>query len=84
MHSALDNAAVIQEYLEKEVLLGRVVGSVDPERNPVGTHPSPFGVIPKSDHPGKWHLIVDLLSPEGLSANDGIEGESCSMKSTPG
>ena len=80
MHSVLDNAAVIQEYLEKEVLLGPVVGSVDLERNPVGTQLSPFGVIPKSNHPGKWRLIVDLSSPEGLSVNDGIEGESCSMK----
>ena len=80
MRSALDNAAVIQEYLEKEVLLGRVVGPVDPERNPVGTQLSPFGVIPKSNHPGKWRLIVDLSSPEGLSVNDGIDGESCSLK----
>ena len=80
MRSALDNAAVIQEYLEKEVLLGRVVGPVDPERNPVGTQLSPFGVIPKSNHPGKWRLIVDLSSPEGRSVNDGIEGESCSLK----
>ena len=80
MRSALHNAAVIQEYLEKEVLLGRVLGPVDPERNAVGTQLSPFGVIPKSNPTGKWRLIVDLSSPEGQSVNDGIEGESCSLK----
>ena len=61
-------------------MLDRVVGPVNPERNPVGTQLSPFGVIPKSNHTGKWCLIVDLLSPEGRSVNDGIVGESCSLK----
>ncbi len=34
-------------------------------------HTSRIGVIPK-DTPGKWRLIVDVLSPEPLSVNDGI------------
>ena len=39
---------------------------------------SRFGVILKMD-PGKWRLILDLLSPKGLSVNDGIDPERCSL-----
>jgi len=28
-------------------------------------HISCFGVIPKNNQPGKWHLNLDLSSPEG-------------------
>ena len=79
MRSALDNASVVQEYLDKEVTLGRIVGPVSPEMVPVGTQLSPFGVIPKSNQPGKWRLIVDLSSPGGRSGNDGIQAEICSL-----
>ena len=72
MRSVLDNASVVQEYLDKEVTLGRIVGPVSPEMVPVGTQLSAFGVIPKSNQPGKWRLIVDLSSPGGRSVNDGI------------
>ncbi len=41
-------------------------------------HTSPIGVIPK-DTPGKWRLIVDLLSPEPLSVNNGISKSLCSL-----
>ena len=71
MHSALEKPDVIQEYLEKEVARGRVVGPIDPDLAPPYTQISPFGVIPKSSQPGKWRLIVDLSSPEGKSVNDG-------------
>ena len=63
MHSALENPDVIQEYLEKEVAKGRVVGPIDLDLAPPSTQISPFGVIPKSSQPGKWRLIVDLSSP---------------------
>lgn len=45
-------------------------------------HPAelnPFGVIPKFNQPGRWCLIVDLLSPEGRSVNDGSEADLCSL-----
>lgn len=29
------------------------------------------GVVPKGE-PGKWHLIVDMSSPEGSRVNDGV------------
>ena len=30
------------------------------------------GVVPKTNQPGKWRLIVDLSAPDGQSVNDGI------------
>ena len=41
---------------------------------------SRFGVIPKDNQPGKWRLILDLLSPKNHSVNDGIPKELCSMQ----
>ena len=79
MRSALENVSVVQEYLDKEVTLGRIVGPVSPEMVPASTQLSPFGVFPKSNQPGKWRLIVDLSSPGGRSVNDGIEAEICSL-----
>ena len=79
MRSALDNAAVVQEYLKREVSLGCIIGPISYEARVAGTQLSPFGVIPKSSQPGKWRLIVDLSSPENGSVNTGIEPELCSL-----
>ena len=79
LHSALENAAVVREYLAKEVSLGRIVGPIVPSLAPANTQISPFGVIPKPHQPGKWRLIVDLSSPASYSINDGIELELCSL-----
>ena len=76
MQSALENSEVVQDYLDKEVALHRIVG---PMLSPPGTQLSPFGVIPKSNQPGKWRLIVDLSSPDSRSVNAGIEPELCSL-----
>ena len=81
MKSATDNPEVIDEYLAKEVRLGRVVGPVAPGCVP-DVHVSRFGVIPKNHQPGKWRLIVDLSHPSGASINDGIERELCSLHYT--
>ena len=75
MQSARENAAVVWDYLSKEVSLGRVIGPIHPAVLPAGTQVSPFGVIPKSSQPGKWRLIVDLSSPTNKSVNDGIDPE---------
>ena len=53
-------------------------GPVSQPPHPV-LHVSRFGVIPKRHHPGKWRLILDLSSPAGHSANDGIAGEHFSL-----
>ena len=62
---------VIDEYLQKEVTLGRIAGPFPTPPLP-NLHVSRFGVIPKKNQPGKWRLILDLSSPEGHSVNDGI------------
>ena len=46
---------------------------------PRGVHISPLGVIPKRNKPGKWRLIVDLLSPQGARVNDGIDADRSSL-----
>ena len=43
---------------------------------------SPVGVIPKHNRPDKWRLIVDLLSPNGVSVNDNLDRAQCSIKYT--
>ena len=80
MRSALDNAAVVTQYLKEEVGLGCVIGPISPGQVPASTQLSPIGVIPKSSQPGKWRLIVDLSSPHGRSVNDAIEPELCSLE----
>jgi len=37
-------------------------------------------VIPKNNQPGKWHLNLDLSSPEGQSVNDGIPKPSFTVQ----
>ena len=81
MQSAMVNPTVVDEYLEKEVGLGRVIGPLKPEEYPT-VHISRFGVIPKNHQPGKWRLIVDLSHPTGASVNDGIQPELCTLKYT--
>ena len=44
-----------------------------PEAQSALVHVSKFGVIPKKHQPGKWRLIVDLLSPDGVNVNDFID-----------
>ena len=45
-----------------------------------GVQVSRFGVIPKRHQPGKWQLILDLSTPEGMSVNDGIDKDLCSLQ----
>ena len=60
--SALQHAAVVDEYLAHEVSLGRVAGPFTSPPFP-NLHISSFGVIPKRGQSGKWRLIVDRSSP---------------------
>ena len=80
MKTALDNAGVVGQYLEEEMRLGRIVGPIPLAWVPAGTQLSPIGVIPKSNQPSKWRLIVDLSSPHGQSVNDGIEPHLCTVE----
>ena len=78
MQSALINPKVVEEYLAKERQAGRVIGPFPPSLTPA-IHVSRFGVIPKSNQPNKWRLIIDLSHPKGRSVNDGIPKDLCSM-----
>ena len=80
MRSAYDHPQVVQEYLDREVALNRVVKIRAKDAEAIeGLQLNPIGVIPKRGRPGKWRLIVDLSSPEGGSVNDGITSELCSI-----
>ena len=74
--SALRHASVIDNYLAKEVSLGRVYGptSIPPINN---LQVNRFGVIPKKD--GGWRLILDLSFPFGHSVNDGINKDEFTL-----
>ena len=77
MKSAVDKSQVVQDYQDTELKEGRIIGPMDPGEYPfINTYR--FGVIPKST-PGKWRLIVNMSSPEGGSANDGIPDNFCSL-----
>lgn len=77
MRSAKEQRAVINAYLADECAEGRILGPFEEQVLPQ-LHVSRLGVVPKHT-PGSWRLIVDLSSPEGLSVNDGISRERCSL-----
>ena len=78
MYSAVENAQVVDDYLEAEKLRQVVLGPFSPAAVP-NVHINRFGVIPKSGRPGKWRLIVDLSHPDGRSVNSGVDPLLCSL-----
>ena len=78
LKSALDHPTVIDDYLQHELLLGRISGPYLPSMCP-DVHINRFGVIPKNNQPDKWRLVTDLCYPSGSSVNDGIPSELCSL-----
>lgn len=78
--SATQFPQVIDDYLHQELALERV--AVVPQDIVPAVHTSPFGFIPKKHKPGKWRLILDLSSSTGLSVNDGIDKDLCSLAYT--
>ena len=85
LHSAKKNLEgaylhpqVVEEYLQTEIDLGRLVGPYSQSELP-DVHTSRFGVIPKRHQPGKWRLIVDLSHLKGHSVNDGIPRSLCEL-----
>ena len=83
MKSAHEHPTAVQTYLNREASLRRIFPLTQEEaRAKQLIQISPFGVIPKRGKPGKWHLIIDLSSPAGLSVNDGMSQELCSISYT--
>ena len=81
MQSARLHPTVISDYISKEVEEGRMFGPFLPGQIPV-LHINRMGVVPKGRTPGRWRLITDLSHPEGVSVNDGIQSELCSLRYT--
>ena len=81
MPSASLQPSVIDDYLSMELAEGRVAGPFSSPPLP-HLHISRFGVIPKKHQPGKWHLILDLSSPDGHSVNDGIRKDPFTVQYT--
>ena len=84
LQSAQEHPEVIQQYLEKECSLGRMLGPFTKEELsslPL-CHVNRFRVIPKGMNTGKWHLITDLSFPPEESVNDGIHPTLCSLSYT--
>ena len=82
MLSAMQHPEQIDEYLEKELRLGRMLGPFRDLGGLPPVHISRFGVIPKGHNIGKWRLITDLSFPPGNSVNDGIDPAICSLRYT--
>ena len=76
--SSVCNNAVVESTISMELTQGRLVG---PLPQPAGSHVqvSPVGLVPKP-HSEKFRMIVDLSSPKGLSVNDGIDENLCSLQ----
>ena len=79
MISAAKNPDPVQKYVDNEQAEGWIIGPFTPEET-ADIHVSRFGVIPKRHQPGKWRLILDLSSPDGMSINDGIDKELSSLQ----
>ena len=80
MRSAYMHPQVISDYLKKELSLERMLGPFHPSTPGLDeVHTNRFGVIPKGHNTGKWRLITDLSYPPGLSVNDGIDSDLCSL-----
>ena len=54
MQSALSNPGPVDKYIQQEVLAGRVVQL--PEE--WGLQISRFGIIPNSNQPGRWRVVI--------------------------
>ena len=68
--SAITNPKAVDDKLDKEIHLGRIVGPFDTRPFSV-FHISPLGLIPKKS-PGEFRLIHLLSFPEGHSINSHI------------
>ena len=77
MSSATQHKTVIQQYIDKEVLAGRIKGPF-PEPPFQFFRCSPIGVTPKKD-PNKYRMIMNLSAPKGDSINDSINKQSFSL-----
>ena len=69
----------MDQYISEEVAHGKLIPASEAHLLH-SVHTSPIGIIPKSNQPGKFRLIVDLSSPTGFSVNDRINPDLCSLE----
>ena len=79
MLSASNNPDPVQKYVDNELAEQRIIGPFTSSAT-TAIHVSRSGVIPKRHQPGRWRLILDLSSPEGMSVNDGIDKDLSSLQ----
>ena len=79
MASAIQHPEVFEEYLSKELSLGRMLGPFPSSMNLPYLQVNRVGIIPKGYNTGKWRLITDLSFPLNQSVNDGIDPSLCSL-----
>ena len=60
MLAAYNNSSVVNKYLKEELEYGRLMKVQPPLASLI--HVSKLGVIPKKHQPGKWRLIVDVVT----------------------
>jgi hypothetical protein len=77
MASAKENPEPVDNYLMIELQINRIIQA--PQKYRESIQISRFGVIPNTNQPGKWRLILDLSIPDGSSVNDGVDASLCSL-----
>jgi len=77
-----NHAEVIYNYIEKDILAGRVRELKD---LPPSFFCSPLGLVPKKRDGIQtgWRMIFDLSCPHGCSVNDGIPKEFGTLQYEP-
>ena len=78
LKSAAEHPTVTDNYLQKEVVIGRLSSPYPPSTCP-SVHINRFGVIPKNHQQNTWRLITDLSHPSGSSVNDSISSQLCTL-----
>ena len=73
LESASAHPEAVDEFIKKELLLGRLFGPVSDTSDLPPLQVNRIGVVPKGHNTGKWRLITDLSFPRGQSVNDGID-----------
>ena len=79
LQSVRGQPQLVEQHVQEEVQALRLRGPI-PSVLETTCHISPIGLIPKPNQPGEWRLIVDLSAPAGVSVNDAISPDSCSLR----
>ncbi len=82
LQSAPAHPEAVDEFITKELALGRMVGPISDTSHMPPLQINRIGVVPKGHNTGKWRLITDLSFPKGFSVNDGIDPLLCSLSYT--